>query len=297
MSIISLPTAAMSIEHEQGQDEPAESSKQGASRMRRLHTTNLTCGPSTYGCIDPVTTSLAYQVPSSSPYSGYLVTTLAAPLPPRQLPSPRGVTSGREIDISPDGKWVTIFHPNIGQSGGLLGIYDAAILAPSTTSASIVPASSFNLPCAVLAVHHNFPARTSTPAGRGPSIGPRPPVTYDPSQGPSITVLCADGIYLFHPFQALDAVALDSAGSLPIDMTADNSSTTWRVQMLRCPFHTRFKAVMGGTLGQDTGLRAKRGWMSAVAGSEAVWVAIEALDELRVIRIEYGLDQLGRFGE
>lgn len=277
---------------------PAESSKQGARRMRHLrHLSGITCGQAPHGCIDPITSTFAYQAPSSSPYSGHLVTSLSAPLPPRQLPLPSGVTPGQNISVSPDGRWVTIFHPNNGQQGGLLGIYDATILSPCTASANVIPLATFSLPSSLLDVHHNYPPRLYTSAGRGPSIGPKPPLNYDSVQGVSLTALCTDGIYLFHPFQVLETVTLDSAGALPIDLTADHSQTGWRVQMLKCPLHTRFRAVMGGSVSEDVGIRAKRGWLGAVGGSEAVWAGVEIKGEMRVIRIEYALDQMGRFSK
>lgn len=265
--------------------------------MRQLRMSGITCGQSPSGCIDPITSTLVYQAPSSSPYSGHLVTPLSAPLPPRQLPLPSSVTPGRDTSVSPDGRWVVIFHPNNGQPGGLLGVYDASILSPCTTAANVVPLTTFSLPTAVLSVHHNYPPRLYTSGGRGPSTGPKPPVTYDPVQGPSLTALCADGIYLFHPFQVIDSVTLDSAGNLPVDMLADSTQPGWRMQMLKCPLHTRFRAVMGGSLSADTGLRASRGWLGAVAGSEAVWAGMQVKDEIRVIRVEYALDQSARFSE
>jgi hypothetical protein len=54
---------------------------------------------------------------------------------------------------------------------------------------------------------------------------------------------------------------------------------------------------MGGAMGQDTGLRASKGWIGGVAGSEAVWVGFETMDEIRIVRVEYGLDHLSRFSE
>lgn len=275
----------------------AESSIQGAKRMRYLHTARVLCGSSSCGFIDPITSTLAYQAPSSAPFPGHLITTLSTPQPPRKLPSPRGMNAGKHITMSPDGSWVTIFHPNDGQPGGVLGIYDSSILSPNTTSANVTAISSFNLPCSILAIHHNYPSRLYTSNGRGPSLGPKPPVTYDPSQGPSFTVLCSDGIYLFHPFQTLGTIPLDSVGSVPVNLTAESSQPTYRTQMLRCPLHTRFRAVMGGAMGQDTGLRARRGWLGGVAGSEAVWVGFEVMDGIRIVRVEYGLDHLSRFSE
>lgn len=50
-------------------------------------------------------------------------------------------------------------------------------------------------------------------------------------------------------------------------------------------------------MGQDTGLRASKGWIGGVAGSEAVWVGFETMDEIRIVRVEYGLDHLSRFSE
>lgn len=67
--------------------------------------------------------------------------------------------------------------------------------------------------------------------------------------------------------------------------------------MLKCPFHTRFRAVMGGQLAEDTGLRAKRAWIGAVGSSEAIWVGIEVEKEVRTIRVEYELDDTGRFSK
>lgn len=263
--------------------------------MGLLQTASLSCGPSPYSFIDPITSSLAYLAPTSSQYRGHLLTTLATGQPPRHLPSASNVTPGREIAISPDGAWVTVFHPNPNQSGGILAIYNSSILSPATTSRNAVPLSTFSLAHAPLATHHNYSPRLHTASGRGPSRGPRPPATYDSTHGPSITIVCADGVYLFHPFRVLDPSALDTVGSVALNLGIDNSQMVWRMQMLKCPLHTRFRAIMGGTMAEDTGLRAKRAWVGAVAGSEAVWVGFEAGDEVRVVRVEYEQDQPGRF--
>lgn len=256
------------------------------------------CGSSPYGFIDPITSTLVYQAPAFAPFPGHLITSLSAPAPPRKLPSPAGMNAGTQISSSPDGRWVTMFHPNDGQPGGVLGIYDSSILSPHTTSLNVNAISSFNLPCSILAIHHDYPPRLYTSTGRGPSLGPKPPVTYDPTQGPSFTVLCSDGIYLFHPFQTLGNIAVDSTGSVPLNsINGDGTQPNYRIQMLRCPLHTRFRAVMGGAMGQDTGLRARRGWIGGVAGSEAVWVGFEVMDEIRIVRVSYGLDHLSRLSE
>ena len=80
-------------------------------------------------------------------------------------------------------------------------------------------------------------------------------------------------------------------------LTAESGQPSYRTQMLRCPLHTRFRAVMGGAMGQDTGLRARQGWIGAVAGSEAVWAGFEMMEEIRIVRVEYGLDHLSRLSE
>ena len=67
--------------------------------------------------------------------------------------------------------------------------------------------------------------------------------------------------------------------------------------MLKCPFHSQFRAVLGGQLAEDTGLRAKMAWIGAVGASEAIWVGIEVEMEVRVIRVEYEQDETGRFSK
>jgi hypothetical protein len=54
---------------------------------------------------------------------------------------------------------------------------------------------------------------------------------------------------------------------------------------------------MGGQLAEDTGLRAKRAWIGTVMNSEAIWVGIEVAAETRVIRVEYEVDDAGRFSK
>ena len=88
------------------------------------------------------------------------------------------------------------------------------------------------------------------------------------------------------PFQSMDSSLIIGSGQL-----------SWRMQMLKCPLHTRFRAVMGGQLADDTGLRAKRAWIGAVGGSEAIWVGIEVEREVRVIRVEYEQNDAGQFSK
>ena len=254
--------------------------------MEQLQQAGLSSGPSPLAFIDPITSSLAYLAPASSQYRGHLVTTLASTSPPRQLPLGQPGTSSQEISISPDGKWVTIFHPHTGQSGGVLAMYSINILSPVATSGKVVPILTFNLSYPPLATIHNHSPRIHTSQGRGRAIGPRPRVNDESNHGPSITVVCADGIYLFHPFQSMDSSLIIGSGQL-----------SWRMQMLKCPLHTRFRAVMGGQLADDTGLRAKRAWIGAVAASEAIWVGIEVEMEVRVIRVEYEQNDAGQFSK
>jgi hypothetical protein len=44
-------------------------------------------------------------------------------------------------------------------------------------------------------------------------------------------------------------------------------------------------------------MRAKRAWIGTVMDSEAIWVGIEIAAEMRVIRVEYEVDDAGRFSE
>lgn len=265
-----------------------ETSKDGARRMSQLRQAGLLCGPSPNAFIDPTTASLAYLAPASSKYRGHLVTTLASNLPPRQLPVGQPGFYGREVSVSPDGKWVTVFHPHTGQGGGVLAMYDSSILSPISITGRVVPIATFNMSSTPLASVHNHTPRLHTVQGRGRAIGPRLSDDHEP-YGPSITVVCSDGIYLFHPFQILNPSLIGA----PVD----NISSAWRMQMLKCPFHSRFRAVMGGQLAEDTGLRAKRAWVGVVGASEAVWVGIEVANEVRVIRVEYEQDDMGRFSK
>lgn len=256
--------------------------------MHQIQQASLSCGPSPDAFIDPTTASLAYLAPSSSQYRGHLITTLASNLPPRQLAVGQSGFLGRETCISPDGRWVTVFHPHTGQSGGVLAMYNSSILSPVSITGKVVPIATFNLSSAPLATIHNNSPRLHTAQGRGPAVGPRPWDNHQ-SHGPSITVICADGIYLFHPLQMFNTNFNNGA--------PDDNHSVSRMQMLRCPFHTRFRAVMGGQLAEDTGLRAKRAWIGTVGASEAIWVGIEVGKEVRVIRVEYEQDDLGRFSK
>lgn len=264
-----------------------ETSREGARRMGQLRQASMTCGPSPHAFIDSTTASLVYLGPDSSQYRGHLVTTLASTLPPRQLPVGQPGFLGRETSVSPDGKWVTVFHPQIGQAGGVLAMYDSSILSPVSITGKVIPIATFNLVSAPMATIHNHLPRLHTAQGRGPAIGPRFQDGHE-DHGPSITVICADGIYLFHPF------LIDTS---LINGVVGNNQSAWRMQMLKCPFHSRFRAVMGGQLAEDTGLRAKRAWIGAVGASEAIWVGVEVEREVRVIRVEYEQDNAGRFSE
>lgn len=265
-----------------------ETSIEGARRMKQLRQATLSCGASPNAFIDPTTASLAYLAPASSQYRGHLVTTLASTLPPRQLPVGQPGFLGRETSVSADGRWVTVFHPHAGQPGGILAMYNSSILSPVSITGKVVPTATFNLSTTPLATIHNHSPRLHTAQGRGPAVGPRRWDNHE-DHGPSITVICADGIYLFHPFQIIDNSLMNGS--------VDNSQSVWRMQMLKCPFHIRFRAVMGGQLAEDTGLRAKRAWIGAVGASEAIWVGIEVEKEVRVIRVEYELDDVGRFSK
>jgi len=265
-----------------------ETSKEGARRMSQLRQASLSCGPSSLAFIDPTTASLAYLAPTSSQYRGHLVTTLASTIPPRRLPVGQPGFIGKEISISPEGTWVTVFHPHSGQTGGVLAMYDSSVLSPVSITGKVVPIATFNLSSAPLATIHNHSPRIHTAQGRGRAIGPRILDDHE-THGPSITVVCTDGIYLFHPFQIISPSLIGAP--------MDSSQSAWRMQMLKCPFHSRFRAVLGGQLAEDTGLRAKRAWIGAVGASEAIWVGIEVKMEVRVIRVGYEQDDTGRFSK
>lgn len=216
--------------------------------------------------------------------------------PARPLPTPRTLAPGRQISCSPDGRWVVIFHANLPPNeGGILAIYPSTILSPAAIVSPVNPHATFTLPSLPLAIHHFPRPRIWTKDGRSPPCGPRPPLTHDSSLGPSFLVLISSAILLCFPHSQFEHVMIDTRGSA-LNPLSQSPRITWRMEMIQCPLHTRWRTTAGGAVmvPPDIGIRARRGWMGSVPGDEGVWVAYEAGREVKVVRVEVGEDSLKR---
>lgn len=207
------------------------------------------------------------------------MTSLYAATPPRPLPTPPVLGPSREICSSPDGRWIVLFHPSLiqnGANGGTLAIYPSEILLPFTTSSTIIPHSTLPLPRCPLAVSPLYPDRAHTVSGVLPASGPHPPLSHDPAKGPVLVVLMPDGVLLIHPHR------------LP---TGD-----WGMNVLKTTPGTR-SYVRTGDPSPLSGGEAGRGWMGIVPGNKGVWAGVEIRGEIKVVKVNVGTDENGRWCE
>ncbi|ORX39379.1 hypothetical protein BD324DRAFT_619463 [Kockovaella imperatae] len=157
--------------------DPAESSKAGLQRMRRL----AAAPPTIKDARHLITSHLVYPSPS-----GFLITPIYDSYPPRPIPFPPIMSPVKFL--WQHGDWITTYHPNIVGEGGQLGIYPKGILSPT-----MVPANVLGLNHATLALDKEpievLPLYTS---GDGPP-------SWRPEHGPVLLVLTTKALLLVHP--------------------------------------------------------------------------------------------------
>ncbi|GFZ47092.1 LOW QUALITY PROTEIN: hypothetical protein JCM24511_04834 [Saitozyma sp. JCM 24511] len=224
-----------------------ESSKTAQRRQRRLQAEPSLANTS---AIHPHTSHLIYPSPIGGSQPSPLFTPLFKASSPRSLPTPPVLSRPRDLSISPDGSWLVVFHPNPStpgcvSEGGTLAIYPRSILAPTTTTSTIVPLTTFSLPSDPLATVHLYPPRTYVPAGRAPAQGPRPPPDHDPRHGPTFVILTSSSILFFHPQR------LNPASEGPV---------TPAMNVISGPLHTRWHSTAMGPTPPENPRRAGRGW-------------------------------------
>lgn len=227
---------------------------------------------------------------------------------PRAIPMSPLFLPAEEIAVSPDGAWLTAIHrsgptlrPENGD-GGRFVVYSTSLLDPTTTLGSFMPTATFPLSAPVLAMLHVYPPRTRLGAGgaeAAPALGPIPPPGHSAakSRGPTLVVLTAELVYLFHPHPLPGTVVLDtrSSNAIPTESISATGSggappLNWTINALRCPLGARSYADIANPGPLTSTARAQRGWLGMVGGSDGVWAAVERDGQLGIIRIDIGLD-------
>jgi hypothetical protein len=118
--------------------------------------------------------------------------------------------------------------------------------------------------------------------------------------GPTLVVLTADLVYLLHPHPVPATVQLDTRsaaaaphGSVSATGGGESAPLNWTVNELKCSIGSRSYADLSSVAtmpGSYPAYGAQRGWLSMVGGSDGIWAAVEKDGDVRVIRIDIGLD-------
>ena len=291
---------------------PGETSKAGLRRMRRLAASAPSLGPSQVSltpsvaslltavnsslttAIHPPTGQIIY--PAGPSRSGHLVASLLGSTPPRPLPTPSVLPPSRDIAISPDGRWISLFHPNPQDDSGTLAIYPNAILSPLATPNNVVPASTLSLAFPPLSMVHLYQPRAHVDHTKAASLGPHPPPSYNPTHGPAIIILTASSILLVHPLQILSPPNLDGE-NFAADSHATQVGMDRQMNVIRCPLNTGWHTTYGDVPWVDNGYTIQNGWVALVTDKPGVWIATEREREVGVIRADVGTDTAGRWCE
>lgn len=153
-----------------------------------------------------------------------------------------------------------------------------------------------------LAVLHVYPPRTRLNGDKAaPALGPTPPPGHGAacSHGPTLVVLTADMVYFLHPHPVPATIVLDTRSSAAAPHESVSATTTgeahlnWTINALKCPIGSRSYTDLSSVAtqqGVNTPYGAQRGWLGMVGGNDAVWAAVEKDGDVRIIRIEIGLD-------
>ncbi|WVQ93178.1 hypothetical protein IAU59_000242 [Kwoniella sp. CBS 9459] len=271
-------------------ESPAESSKAGLRRMKRIHAQPPSLGSTFGGALNPLTSYLIYAAPPHSRVQGYLTSSVFSSSHPRPLPMTSVLTPPNQLSLTPDGRWSIFFHPNPSDEGGTLAIYSSTIFSPLSTPNNVVPLATFPLVSRPLAITHLYPPRVHLPNARAPPLGPRPPPNHNPTRGPTFLVLLPTGLMFFHP------QAIPTSAPIQIDGQILMGGETWTMSVLRAPLHMRWHATAGGVVPPENGWLAARGWMGLVPGNKGVWVGWEKGDgQAGVTRAAVDVDDQGRF--
>ncbi|OCF40964.1 hypothetical protein I317_05242 [Kwoniella heveanensis CBS 569] len=274
-----------------GSEAPAETSKAGLRRMRRIHAQPPSLGSTHRGAMNPLTSDLIYAAPPHSRVQGYLTSSVFSASRPRPLPTPSVLTPPKQLSLSPDGRWSVFFHPNPSDEGGTLAIYSSTIYSPLSTPNNVVPLATFPLISRPLAVTHLYPPRIHLVNGRAPPFGPKPPPNHDSTRGPTFLVLQSSGLLLFHPQAIPTPGPIQIDGQIPI-----SAGETWTMNVLRAPLHMRWHAAAGGVVPPEDGWSVDRGWMGLVPGNRGVWVGWEKRDgQVGVTRAAVDVDSQGHY--
>ena len=197
------------------------------------------------------------------------------------------MSPSKYVWTTPDGLWVIAYHPNIMGEGGTLGIYDSSILSPLTSPANALAHSQASLgldkePIQVLSL---YPPDAQSEAGRRQRLGPKPLLSYTPDQGPALLVLTTTSLMLVHPHSLTQQSMMNGFAPAP----------RYTSTLLRCPLNSRWRAVLGEAVPNDSGYAIQTGWMGLVTEDDAAWIVVQRDGEMNVIRAEVGVDRLERW--
>jgi len=235
------------------------------------------------------------------------VTSIFTETSPRAIPLPPIFTRAETLSISPDGAWVTAYHRAPEMAGpqnavGDLFLFPSALLEPGTTVGNFLPLASFPM-TPPLAVLHVYPPRTRLSGQTAaPALGPSAPPGHVAARthGPTLVVLTADLVYFLHPHPVPATVVLDtrSSAAAPHESVSatekgESAPLNWTINALKCSIGSRSYTDLSSVATQPAAYPlygAQRGWLGMVGGNDGVWAAVEKDGDVRVIRIDIGLD-------
>jgi hypothetical protein len=107
-------------------------------------------------------------------------------------------------------------------------------------------------------------------------------------------------VYYLHPHPVPATVVLDTRSnpaapheSVSTTERGDTAPLNWTINALKCPIGSRNYTDLSSVAIQPASYPiygAQRGWLGMVGGNDGVWAAVEKDGDVRVIRIDIGLD-------
>ncbi|WWC63984.1 uncharacterized protein I303_106590 [Kwoniella dejecticola CBS 10117] len=305
----------METGHETTMEEsPAETSREGLRRMRKLAAEIPSFGFDSSACMHPSTSQLVYPAPTSSRIHGYLTSSIFSSSHPEPLRTPPIFTPAQQLSTSHDGQWTVIFHPsrssnnsdsvgngngngmgagagtgiNLDSStglnnaslsdteGGTLAIYPSEnLLSPLNLNA--LPIATFSIPSQPLSIFHLYPPEISLTSGKSNPTGPSPPINYDASNGPSFLLLLESSVLYFYP--------------TPV---RNGDIISWQMTYLKSPINTKYHVKGASNPLVSSSFHIQRGWLGCTPSDQGVWLGWQNEDEVGVTRFEVGQDKLSR---
>nr|XP_019009879.1 uncharacterized protein I206_05440 [Kwoniella pini CBS 10737]OCF48660.1 hypothetical protein I206_05440 [Kwoniella pini CBS 10737] len=279
------------------EEHPAETSKEGLRRMRRLAAEVPSFNFRPGSTIHNTSPQLIYPASTSTKTQGYLTSSIFSSSHPVPIRTPPILTPAQSLSLSSDGDWIITFHPNppsnndlnlnsqstlngrnvdTALQGGTIAIYTSETLL-SPLNQNPMPTSTFSIPFEPLSVLHLYPTKLNLSDRTSESLGPDPPIDYDSSNGPTFLVLLQSSILYFYP--------------TPV-RTGDIIS--WQMTYLTSPINTKYHVNGASNPPQTGSFQIRKGWLGLVPSDKGVWLGWEDQVDVGITRIEAGQDKFGR---